>query len=64
MVDEKLIERAQGLLAFLSEVDAYEHLVGEGTDQGSAFLAVKAARLAPILPIRPSHANVQRASGG
>ena len=52
MVDEKLIERTQSLLTFLSDVETYEHLVEGGVDRGSAFLAVKVAYLAPTLPIK------------
>lgn len=52
MVDEKLIERAQGLLIFMGEVEAYDHLVNEGINTGCAFLAVKAAQQAPALPVK------------
>lgn len=52
MVDERLIERAQSLMAWMTDVEAYEKLVEEKVDKGCAFLAVKAANLAPTLPVK------------
>jgi hypothetical protein len=52
MIDEKLLERVQGLLAFMTEADACDHLVSEGMSSGIAFLAVKGAQMAPTLPIK------------
>lgn len=58
-MNEQLIERAQSLLAWMGEKEAHDHLVSEGINSGTAFLAVKAAQLAPTLPIKK--AEVPRA---
>lgn len=60
MVDEHLIARTQVLLALLSDVEAFEHLLDEGIDSGTAFLAVKAANLAPTLPIKKAEIIIEK----
>jgi hypothetical protein len=42
MVDEKLMDRAAGLLQWMSKRDAMKHLLDEGVSRSDAFLSIKA----------------------
>lgn len=44
-MDETLIHRAAILLAFLSDLEAFEELTGTGVTPELAYLAVKAAAI-------------------